>query len=123
MPGFVVNIEKLTQDNTDYRRVLFTAPNSQLVLMSLAPEVEIGSEVHPNNDQFFRVESGVGQVVIDDESFDIADGSAVVVPAGAWHNVINSSGTTSLQLYTIYAPAHHPDGTIHKTKAEATEIE
>lgn len=119
MKGYVENIEKVTLDNTFFRHVLFTAPHSQLVAMCLEPGQEIGLEVHPENDQFFRFESGTGQVVIGDEAYDVQDGSAVVVPAGTEHNVTNTSDSQMLKLYTIYSPAHHPDGTIHKTKAEA----
>ena len=119
MKGFKDDIERATRDNTDFRRVLYTGPHSQLVLMSLAPKEEIGSEVHTDNDQFFRFEQGTGTVVIDGNEYDVADGDAVVVPAGSEHNVINMSGETALKLYTIYSPAHHQDGVVRATKAEA----
>lgn len=119
MKGYVVNIEKETLENENFRRVLYTAHHSQLVLMSLKPREEIGFEVHPNNDQFFRVEKGRGQCVIDGHEYDISDGTAVVVPAGAEHNVVNLSETEDLKLYTIYSPAHHQDGVVRATKAEA----
>jgi mannose-6-phosphate isomerase-like protein (cupin superfamily) len=122
MKGFTGNIEEQTEGNGFFRKVLFTAPHSQLVLMCLKPNEEIGEEVH-DVDQFFRFEEGEGKVVIDGEETLVKDGWAVVVPAGAKHNIINTSGTESLKLYTIYSPAHHPDGTIHKTKEEALAAE
>lgn len=123
MTGYKGAIEEDTVKNTYFRHVLFTAPHSQLVLMCLAKGEEIGSEVHHDNDQFFRFESGNGKVIIDGKEYTVKDGDAVVVPAGAHHNVINVSGDKPLKLYTIYCPAHHPDGTIHKTKAEAMAAE
>ena len=123
MTGYVGNIEDLTTRNTYFRQVLFTAAHMQLVLMALKPSEEIGMEVHPDNDQFFRFEEGEGKVIIDGEEHVVGNGFAVIVPAGSQHNVINTSATQPLKLYTIYAPAHHPDGTIHKTKAEALEAE
>ena len=123
MTGYVGDIEKLAGDNTYFRRVLFTAAHMQLVLMALAPGEEIGMEVHPDNDQFFRFEEGEGKVIIAGEESVISDGFVAVVPAGTMHNVINTSQTTPLKLYTIYAPAHHPDGTVHKTKQEALAAE
>lgn len=117
MTGFVGNIEDLTSKNTNFRQVIFTGPHSQLVLMALLAGEDIGVEVH-NVDQFFRFESGNGKVVLNGEEFAVSNGSAVVVPAGTEHNVINT-GSTELKLYTIYSPAQHKDGTIHKTKAEA----
>ncbi|RJQ26032.1 cupin domain-containing protein [Candidatus Parcubacteria bacterium] len=122
MAGFVTNIEEKTKENNYFRQVLFTTPHSQLVLMTLQVGEEIGSEVHPDNDQFFRFEEGKGKVVIAGEESDVKDGSAVVVPAGKEHNVINI-GNTPLKLYTIYSPAHHPDGTVHKTKEDALAAE
>lgn len=119
MKGFNVNIEKETLDNENFRRVLYTAKHSQLVLMSLRPKEEIGMEVHPDNDQFFRFEKGIGKVIIDGNEYEVKDGSAIVVPAGANHNVINVSESDALKLYTIYSPAHHKDGVIRATKAEA----
>ena len=123
MTGYTDNIEEITLHNDNFRKVLFTAPHSQLVAMSLKPNEEIGMEVHPDNDQFFRIDQGAGKVIIDGVESEISDGFAVVVPAGAEHNVINASGSEDLKLYTIYSPAHHPDGTIHKTKAEALAAE
>ena len=125
MKGYKTNIEKLTVENSNFRKVLYSGPHSQLVLMSLAPNEEIGMEVHPDNDQFFRFEAGQGKVIIDGNEYDVADGDAVVVPAGAQHNVINVSGSVALKLYTIYSPAHHKDGIVRATKkeAEANEAE
>jgi mannose-6-phosphate isomerase-like protein (cupin superfamily) len=117
--GFKQNIEQLTQENTNFRKVLYTGAHSQLVLMALAPNEEIGMEVHPDNDQFFRFESGTGKVIIDSNEYQVANGDAVVVPAGAQHNVINISSSESLKLYTIYSPAHHQDGVVRPTKTEA----
>lgn len=121
MSGYHSDIEDLTVKNSNFRQVLFTAPHSQLVLMSLKPGEDIGLEVH-NVDQFFRIEKGAGKAVIDGEEFEVSDGSAVVVPAGSEHNITNT-GSEDLKLYTIYSPANHPDGTIHKTKAEALAAE
>ncbi len=119
MTGYKDNIEKLTLENNYFRQVLFTAPHSQLVLMALRPNEEIGVEVHTENDQFFRFESGEGKVIMAGEEHSVANGDVVVVPAGTEHNVINTSADKPLKLYTIYSPAHHPDGTVHKTKEEA----
>lgn len=119
MKGYSDNIEKLTLENADFRKVLYTAKNSQLVLMSLKPKEEIGMEVHNENDQFFRIEKGEGKCTIDGNEYDLADGSAIVVPSGSQHNVINTSDSEDLKLYTIYSPAHHEDGVVHKTKEEA----
>ena len=119
MKGFNSNIEKQTLENTDFRRVLYTAKHCQLVLMSLKPKEEIGMEIHTDNDQFFRFEKGSGKVVIDNNEYSVSDGSAIIVPAGASHNVINTSETEPLKLYTIYSPAHHKDGVIRATRAEA----
>ncbi|KKU55732.1 MAG: hypothetical protein UX77_C0008G0023 [Parcubacteria group bacterium GW2011_GWA1_47_11] len=119
MKGFNDNIEKETLENDNFRKVLYTARHSQLVLMSLNPGEEIGMEVHPDNDQFFRFEKGEGKCVIDGNEYAVRDGSAIVVPAGAEHNVINISTAEKLKMYTIYSPAHHKDGVVHKTKAEA----
>lgn len=119
MKGFKDNIEELTRENSDFRRVLYSGPHSQLVLMALRPSEEIGMEVHENNDQFFRFEEGRGKVIIDGNEYDVGDGDAVIVPAGAQHNVINASDSGSLRLYTIYSPAHHKDGIVRTTKAEA----
>lgn len=122
MDGYKGNIEEETIKNTYFRRVIFTAPNSQLVLMSLKPGEEIGEEVH-DVDQFFRFEAGSGKVIINSEEVEVADGDAVVVPSGAKHNVINTLETEDLKLYTIYSPSNHPEGTIHKTKADADAAE
>ncbi len=125
MKGFTTNIEKATSENKNFRKVLYTSKHSQLVLMSLKPNEEIGMEVHSDNDQFFRFEKGQGKCVIDGNEYELRDGTAVVVPAGAQHNVINISDTEELKLYTIYSPAHHKDGIVRKTKeeAEANEAE
>ena len=117
--GYKVAIEKETVDNTNFRKVLYTGEHSQLVLMTLKVGEEIGLEVHHDTDQFFRFESGTGKVLINETQYEVVDGDAVVVPAGAEHNVINTSETESLTLYTIYSPAHHKDGVIHATKEEA----
>ncbi len=117
--GYEANIEDLTRTNEDFRRVLYTGKGSQLVLMSLRPHEEIGLETHPENDQFFRFEKGKGKMVINDFEREVGDGDAVIVPMGAAHNVINLSETEPLRFYTIYAPAHHKDGTVHHTKADA----
>jgi mannose-6-phosphate isomerase-like protein (cupin superfamily) len=119
MKGYITHIEEATRENTDYRRVLYTAKHHQLVLMSLAPGEEIGEEVH-HLDQFFRFESGEGKVIIDGAEHAVKDGDAVVVPEGARHNVINT-GSSTLKLYTIYAPPNHKDGTVHATKADENE--
>jgi len=118
MKGFNSNIEKDTRENANFRKVIYTGRRSQLVLMSLKPGEEIGMEVHADNDQFFRFESGTGKVLIDGNEYIVGDGSAIVVPIGAEHNVINT-GTDDLKMYTIYSPAHHKDGIVHSTKAEA----
>jgi mannose-6-phosphate isomerase-like protein (cupin superfamily) len=117
--GFATNIEKDTVENTDFRRVLYTGKFSQLVLMCLKPGEEIGEEVHDDVDQFFRFEEGEGAVVIDGVKHVVKDGSAVVVPSGANHNVLNTSKTANLKLYTIYSPPEHRDGVVHKTREEA----
>ncbi|KKT88589.1 MAG: hypothetical protein UW87_C0012G0019 [Candidatus Moranbacteria bacterium GW2011_GWC2_45_10] len=123
MKGFCSNIEKDTLENGNFRKVLYTGKNSQLVLMSLAPGEDIGMEVHDENDQFFRFESGQGKCVIDGNEYDLSDGVAVVVPAGAEHNVINVSASEPLKMYTIYSPAHHKDQIVRETKKEAEENE
>ncbi len=119
MKGYKNNIEKLTLENKNFRQVLYTAKHCQLVLMCLQPGEEIGLEIHKDNDQFFRFESGVGKVLIDGSENIVGDGDAVIVPAGAEHNVINTSDSELLQFYTIYSPAHHKDGILRTTKAEA----
>lgn len=119
--GFKDNIEKLTIENSNFRKVLYTGAHSQLVLMSLLPNEEIGMEIHGDNDQFFRFENGNGRVLIDGTEYNVSDGDAVVVPSGAEHNVI--AGDKGLKLYTIYSPAHHKDGIIRVTKEEAESNE
>ena len=119
MKGFNSNIEQDTLNNTNFRRVIYTAKHCQLVLMSLQPKEEIGMETHPENDQFLRFEGGSGTVFIDENKYEVADGDAVIVPAGARHNVVNMSETESLKIYTIYSPPHHKDGIVHATKKDA----
>ncbi len=119
MKGYVTNIEKETLANDNFRKVLYTAKYSQLVLMSLKPKQEIGMEVHKDNDQFFRFEKGQGKVIIDGNEYNVSDGSAVIVPSSSQHNVINVSESEPLKLYTIYSPAHHKDGVVRLTKEEA----
>ena len=119
--GYFANIEELTLNNTDFRRVLYTGAHSQLVLMSLRPNEEIGAEVHENVDQFFRFEKGNGKVIINETEYIVKDGDVIIVPAGSKHNVINISNDSDLKLYTVYSPANHLDGTVHKTKADEVE--
>ena len=125
MRGFKANIEQETLDNNNFRKVLYTSKHSQLVLMTLQPNEEIGMETHTDNDQFFRFEEGNGKVIIDGNEYEVTDGDAVVVPAGSQHNVINTSDSDPLKLYTIYSPAHHKDGIVRSSKeeAEANEAE
>ena len=125
MKGFSVDIEETTLENGNFRKVLYTSKHSQLVLMSLKPGEDIGMEVHEENDQFFRFEKGQGKCVIDGNEYKLSNGVAVVVPAGAQHNIINTSNAEDLKLYTIYSPAHHKDGIVRATKkeAEANEAE
>jgi mannose-6-phosphate isomerase-like protein (cupin superfamily) len=124
MKQYVGAIEALALKNTYFRQVLFTSQHAQLVVMSLQPGEEIGDEVHPDVDQFFRIERGEARFVFDDKEERLAhDGDAVVVPAGTRHNVLNASKTAALKLYTIYSPPNHPDGTVHKTKLEAEAAE
>ncbi|HEX2787634.1 MAG TPA: cupin domain-containing protein [Ignavibacteria bacterium] len=119
MKGFKSNIEKDTLENNNFRKVLYTSKHSQLVLMSLKPKEEIGEETHPDNDQFFRFENGEGKCIIDGNEYTVKDGDAIIIPAGAKHNVINLSASEDLKMYTIYSPAHHKDGIIRATKKEA----
>jgi len=119
MKGFNTNIEKETRENTNFRKVLYSGKHSQLVLMSLKPNEEIGMETHTDNDQFFRFEMGQGKCIIDGNEYSVSDGDCIVVPSGAEHNIINVSSTEDLKLYTIYSPAHHKDGIVRATKAEA----
>jgi len=121
MKGFNNNIEEATLENNNFRKVLYTAKHSQLVLMSLLPNEDIGMEVHPDNDQFFRFEKGEGKCIIDGNEYVVSDGSAIIVPSGAQHNIINTSNSESLKLYTIYSPANHQDGVVRSTKQEAEE--
>ena len=120
MAGFVTNIEDDTLENEDYRRVLFTGPHTQLVLMTLQPGEEIGRETHEEHDQFIRIESGSGAAILNGKKHRLGDGVAVVIPAGVEHNVINTSADEPLRLYTLYSPPEHPDGTVHRTKHDAS---
>lgn len=117
--GYKDNIEKLTRENRNFRKVLYTGEQSQLVLMSLLPREEIGVETHDENDQFFRFESGQGKVIVNGYEYDVKDGDVAIVPRGAEHNVINKSDSESLKLYTIYSPAHHKDQIVRATRQEA----
>jgi mannose-6-phosphate isomerase-like protein (cupin superfamily) len=124
MTGYVGSIENATLNNPFFRQVLFTGKHSQLVVMCLQPGEEIGEEVHADSDQFFRLEEGGAKFVFGEkEEHVVGNGDAVVVTAGRRHNVINTSSTSPLRLYTIYSPPHHPDGTVHKTKADALAAE
>ena len=123
MTGFFANIEKETLQNNNFRKVLFTGAHSQLVVMSLLPREEIGMEVHPNVDQFFRIEAGAAKVIMNGQETQVKADDVFIVPAGTNHNVINTSTTEPLKLYTIYSPPNHPAGTIHKTKMEAEAAE
>lgn len=118
MKGYVANIEKETLDNTLFRKVLYTAHHCQLVLMSLSPKEEIGAEVH-TLDQFIRCEKGSGVAILDGVEHAISDGFAIVVPSGALHNIINTSDTEPMKLYTVYSPPNHKEGTVHTTKQDA----
>lgn len=119
MVGYVGNIEKATRENVYFRHVIYTGQHEQLVVMCLLPKEDIGFEVHEIVDQFIRIESGVGLVILNGEEQLIGDGDAFVVPAGVKHNVINTSAINPLKLYTLYSPPHHKDGTIHKLKSDA----
>ena len=119
MKGFNANIEKMTLENNNFRKVLYTAKHSQLVLMSLKPKEEIGMEVHKGNDQFFRFESGQGKCIIDNNEHEVINGSVIIIPAGAKHNVINTSETQDLKMYTLYSPPHHKDKVVCETKEQA----
>lgn len=119
MVGFKSDIEKDTTKNNNFRKVLYTGKHCQLVLMSLKPKEEIGLETHPDNDQFFRFEEGEGKCIIDGNEYTVGDGIAIIVPARAKHNVINTSDSKELKMYTIYSPPHHKDGIVRKTKKEA----
>lgn len=123
MSGYISNIEEKTLNNDNFRQVLFTGVHMQLVVMSLKPGEDIGFEVHPTTDQFFRIESGTCIVTIDGVESAVKDDDVIIVPAGAEHNLKNSSETETLKIYTIYTPPNHPEGTIHKTKEEAMAAE
>jgi mannose-6-phosphate isomerase-like protein (cupin superfamily) len=123
MKGFHTNIEKDTLENTNFRKVIYTANHCQLVLMNLQPGEEIGTETHAENDQFLRFEGGKGKCYIDGNEYDVSDGFAVIVPAGAEHNVVNVSESDQLKIYTIYSPPHHKDGIVRSTKKDAEERE
>ena len=123
MNGYVTPIERETRKNADFRRVLYTGKHSQLVLMSLKPGEEIGEETHEDVDQFFRFEAGVGNVIIDGAEHRVKDGNGVIVPAGARHNVVNTSKRANLKLYTIYSPPEHQDRVVRHTKKEAMASE
>jgi mannose-6-phosphate isomerase-like protein (cupin superfamily) len=123
MAFYVTDIEKKTLENNRFREVLFTGPHAQLVVMALRPGEEIGLETHEGVDQFIRVEAGQGRAVLDGKEHPLADGSAVVIPAGTRHNIVNTSTDEPLKLYTLYSPPEHPDGTVHETKAEADAYE
>lgn len=119
MKWFCTNIETNTLANTKFRKVLYTGKHAQLVLMSLLPGEEIGTETHADNDQFFRFEQGEGKCIIDGNEYTVEDGTAIIVPAWAEHNIINTSTTQELKMYTLYSPSHHKDGIVRTTKAEA----
>lgn len=123
MAGYTTDIEKKTLQNEYFREVLFTADRMQLVVMSLQPGEDIGLETHSDVDQFIRVEAGSGKAILNGLESQLADGAVVVIPAGTRHNIVNHSANEPLKLYTIYSPPQHPDGTVHKTKAEALEYE
>lgn len=123
MDGYITNIERDTLANEDFRRVLFTGPNMQLVLMALRPGEDIGREKHEGHDQFIRVEAGSGVARLNGEESQLADGSIVVIPAGVEHNIVNTSKDEALRLYTIYSPPEHADGTVHHTKGDASLAE
>jgi mannose-6-phosphate isomerase-like protein (cupin superfamily) len=124
MPEYVGPIEKQTVENTYFRRVLFTGRHAQLVIMCLQPGEAIGDEVHPNTDQFFRIERGEAKFVLNaKEEHTVRDGDAVIVPAGTYHTVVNTSKTSPLKLYTIYSPPNHPDGTLQRTRVEGEAAE
>lgn len=121
MKGFSTDIESATKENTNFRKVLYTGKYSQLVLMSLSPSEDIGMETHKDNDQFFRFEMGEGKCVIDGNEYVVKDGDVIIVPAGAKHNIINTSDSEDLKLYTLYSPPHHKNSVVRATKAKAEE--
>lgn len=120
--GYVTNIEKDSLENENFRKVLYTAKNSQLVVMSLKPMEDIGMETH-QLDQFIRMEKGTGKAVLNGKEYELTDGFAVVIPAGTEHNIINTSETEEMKLYTVYSPPNHKDGVVHPTKADAMKDE
>ena len=128
MLGWVGDVERATLDNETFRTVLFTGAHTQLTVMSLAPGEDIGREAHEHGDQFLRIELGSGRIELGatedsvDETYEVGDAWAAVIPAGIWHNVVNT-GDGELKLYSLYSPPEHPDGTVHRTKAEAEEAE
>jgi mannose-6-phosphate isomerase-like protein (cupin superfamily) len=123
MAGYVTNIEQKSLENEYFREVLFTGPHSQLVVMSLAPGEDIGLETHDDVDQFIRVEAGQGKAILGGQEHSLEDGSAIVIPAGTEHNIVNVSQSEALKLYTVYSPPEHPQGTVHRNKAEALAYE
>lgn len=123
MKGYIGNIEEITENNNNFRHVLYTGKYTQLVVMSLKPGEDIGMEVHHDVDQFFRFEEGEAKVIIDGEESTVQEDMVVIVPAGAEHNIINTSKTEDLKLYTLYSPPNHPGGTVHVTREEALEAE
>ncbi len=123
MAGYVVNIDTETKNNENFRKVLFTAPHSQLVVMSLQPGEDIGMEVHLNVDQFIRIEAGQGKAILDGQEYEIGENFAIVIPAGTQHDILNTSDTEKMKLYTVYSPPNHPPQTIHVTKDEAVKAE
>jgi len=122
MTGFTTNIEKDTLENDNFRKVLYTAKNMQLVVMSLLVGEEIGIETHPDHDQFIRVDKGSAKAILNGEESELSDGSCVIIPAGVEHNIVNT-GSDKLKLYTIYSPPEHPNGRVHVTKADANAAE
>jgi len=119
MKGYVTDLERATIENEDFRRVLFTGPNTQLVVMTLQPGEAIGLETHDGHDQFVRVEQGEGFAELDGKRHPLSEGSAVVIPAGVAHDIVNASKDARLRLYTLYSPPEHPEGTVHRTRREA----
>lgn len=123
MRGYTIDLEDRTLTNENFREVLYTGPHLQLVVMTLRPGEEIGLERHEGLDQFIRIEAGSGEAVIDGETVPLKDGVALVIPSGVEHNIVNTSADEALRLYSVYSPPEHPDGTVHRTKAEADEYE
>jgi len=121
--GYSINIEKETIDNTDYRRVLFTSPNNQLVIMNMPPSDELGMETHNDTAQFIRIERGTGRAIVGGKVYDLTDGSVIIVPKGIEHNIVNTSDTDEMKLYTVYSPGVHNDGEVQKTKQDAAKGE